>query len=253
MNTILKNILSVVALTASLNLYARASFNYANWHTQKEELTKLYLVAEEQKERVLLLLNDSALDLRKVSLDEVNSTIKYLEKEQQVLEQYDSSIPVQAREEIDKAQLLVIELMRQLKETRRLYRERVETLYATAKKIALPIGIGLSVTGGLLVTNLLHITNLDFSTTLLSGLLTGGVVGVIVYQDEVKRGLGKAMEKMGDMVGIPLDGKTVRSALKITATVAGTAAAGAVLYIKRDALKRLLGLKRKGTPLSRFK
>ena len=207
-------------------------------------------MAEKQKERVLTLLNDSALDLRKVSLDEVNSTISCLEKEQQVLEQYDRNVP--AREEIDKANLLVIELVRQLKNTRRLYRDRVESLYKTAKKIALPIGIGLSVTGGLLITNLLHITNLDFSTTLLSGLLTGGVVGCIVYKDEVKRGVGKAMEKMGDMVGVPLDSNIVKSALKISAAVAGTAAAGAVLYIKRDTLKKLLGLK-KGKQLSQIK
>lgn len=252
----MKNILRALLCAASLAAFplvsfAQDTFNDAKWLTHKKTLAQLFTVAEEQQERVRALLNDGGLDLRKISLDEVTSTINCLDREYRLLELHgaDANLSEVSRTEIaDSFKPLIIEEIRQLNIVSGLYRDRVDTLYKTAKKIALPIGVGLSVTGGLLITNMLHITNLDFSTTLLSGILTGGVVGCIVYKDEVKRGVGKAMERVGDMVGIPLDTTTVKNVLKISGAVAGTAVAGAVLYIKRDALKRLLGLKR-GKPL----
>ena len=219
---------------------ASTTFNLADLHAEKHKLAELFTTAEEQKERASALLKDPKVDVKKINFDEVSATISTLEKEYQKLEKMGPHVPV--REELDDRYMpLIIEMVRQLKNVRREYRERLDIVYATAKKLALPVGVGISVFGGLMIANILGATNTTFTSALLSGILAGGVVGFIVYKDDVLRGMGSAVGKLGDLVGIPLDGRTIKTTLKISGAVAVTALTGAVLYIKRDALKRLVG------------
>lgn len=253
MKKIISGTLLVFGLVSCTILYAEPqSFDATEaleWPARKHTIVRLYAVAEQQLSILSGLLADAKTDVRSFSIDEINTTISCLEKELQVLQRYGKQVVM--REELDDEYLpLTIEVIRRLKNARRQYNERLSQVQGIMRRLALPVGTGFAVTGGLIVLDMLHMVNVNWKTAVLSGVLTGTAVGVIVCRSEVMQGVGAFFEKTGGMVAIPLSAEFLKTTLKVSGAIAATAAAGAILYLKRGAFARLLGLQRRGKALS---
>lgn len=202
----------------------------------KTELVSLFHLADQQSEWMKALLEKKNVDLSDLSLDQIKNTIQKLSTYKEKLLSYRQTSESWGQTEQGYL-MLVQELIRQLTNARISFEKRVSTS-KSVKKIAVPVGAAVAVTGGLILLDLFTPLDIDLSTAVLCGMATGAAVGLVTYKGDVIKGLQALRESVKSV----WRGSTWRSTGKVAMSVAGAAAAGAMLWNKREAIAGTLGL-----------
>lgn len=201
----------------------------------KSELVPLFHQADQQSEWMKALLDKKNVDLSELSLDQIKKTIGQLSTYKEKLMEYQQKSESWGQTE-QRYLMLVQELIRQLTNARIAFEKRV-SVGKSVKKVAIPVGAAVAVTGGLILLDLFTPLDIDLSTAVLCGVATGAAVGLVTYKGDVIKGL----EALRESVKSVWRGSTWRFAGKAALSVAGAAAAGVMLWNKRDAIAGTLG------------
>ena len=130
----------------------------------KSELIHLLRRADQQRDWMNELIDKKEVDLSQLSLSQIKETVKKLEVyKERLMQAKDSGTYFGADEK--RYLLLVQELIRQLTNAHLSYEKRMKTSYSV-KKIAVPVGAAVAVTGGLLLlgTFVPDIVDVDITT-----------------------------------------------------------------------------------------
>ena len=232
-----------IALCLNLCIITTSLLPYAgNEHFDvfKRELIETLRIADQQRDILCALLDNKEVDLKQLSLDDLNQTVTKLEgyREQMMAQE-------QAEGSLGSSEghclRLTQELIRQLTNARIAYQQRIQS-NASMKKIAVSAGAAVAVFGGLMLLNFLTPLDVSVTTALLCGLATGCVVGAITHMDELMRGV----RTVSTLVQGALPHNSTNIALKTVATIGVTAATIGLAWWKRDLLFRFLPRRHKG-------
>lgn len=225
------------ALCFSLCLVSSSLMPYAgqeHFGVYKRDLIEALRTADQQRDILCALLEHKEVDLKQLSLDDLNQTVTKLEGyRERILAQEQAEGSLGAQE--THCLRLTQELIRQLTNARLSYQQRIQS-NASMKKIAVSAGAAVAVFGGLMLLNFLTPLDVSVTTALLCGLATGCVVGAITHMDELMRGV----RSVSNVVQGSLPQNSTSLALKTVATIGVTAATIGLAWWKRDLLFRFL-------------
>lgn len=229
---IIQTLLRAVAIAAvvSAPLIARTPYQHA-------ELVDDLRRADQEREWVHSLLENSSVDAHSFSIGQIKATLSKLESHQEALMQAQDSGRAFGEQE-RRYLLLVQELTRQLTNARIAYEDRIKTS-DSVKRVAIPLGVGAAVAGGLLVVNMIADIGLDVSTALLSGAAAGAAAGVITYRGEVSQAASDLKDMVADVFH---DRQSLKDVGTVAASVAGAAALSGLFWHQRDTVLGLFGL-----------
>jgi len=231
----------IIALGTCLMLHGEAATEH--FYAYKKELVETMRKADQQNEGLQALLNNKAVDLKELSIDQVTETIKKLEQYiERLIAQKQRYLKLGEQEA--RCLILAQELVRQLTNARIAYTQRVKTA-ETIKKVSISAGAAIAVFGGLMLLNTLTPLDITVSTALLCGVATGVAVGVITQYGALRDSVKSLADTMQQGAQNPLTIGT-----KAAVAVGAVALVSGLVWARRDLiLDRLPSRKRGGTSL----
>ena len=213
---------------------------YTPLYDTKISIARLLQVSHKQQELMRGLIEKAGDDLKKLSFEEIDETLTCLTQTRAELGQ----CPEMHMDyhDVQKLISLVNESARRLEKLKCEAKAIIAQERSSLKKIIIPVGAGMAVTGGLLVLDLLTDFDISITGAVLCGVGTGVTVGVIMHKDEVAKLLLATGKKAGELTKTILSPQALRTALKAGAAVTGVAVVGGALYTQRHKIKRLFGL-----------
>jgi hypothetical protein len=223
----------------------------ATIHTEKQISFKKELVdtlrrADLQREWLAALCENKEVDLKELSLDQLNETVSQLNMYQERLRAYEQKHGKLSDQE-HRCLELTQELARQLTNARLAYEAKVNTT-REVKKIAISVGTAAAVFGGLMLLNVLTPLEINWGTALLCGVATGCVVGAITHYDSLLQQVksASALVQEGAASGL----SSVNIGVKTIAAVGAVAAVSGIAWWQKDAIMETLHLRKPQCSLS---
>jgi hypothetical protein len=204
----------------------------------KTELVETLRRADLQREWLNALCENKEVDLKELSLDQLNETLTKLNMYQERLraqEQKQGKLGEQERRCLELTQ----ELARQLTNARLAYESKVNTT-REVKKIAISAGAAVAVFGGLMLLNVLTPLDISWGTALLCGVATGCVVGAITHYDSLLQQVRSASSLVHDSAL----SSSMHLGVKTLAAIGAVAAISGIAWWQKDAIMESLNLKR---------
>ncbi|MEI7580551.1 MAG: hypothetical protein WCJ17_02005 [bacterium] len=239
MKKTIKNLVLIASVFSGwLSATAPFESNQEKQSAFKAGLVETLRRADLQREWLNALCENKEVDLKELSLDQLNETLSKLTMYQERLraqEQKQGALSTQERQCLELNQ----ELARQLTNARLAYESKVNTT-REVKKIAISAGAAVAVFGGLMLLNVLTPLDISWNTALLCGVATGCVVGVITHYDS----LLQQVRSVSSLVEESSFSNSMHLGVKTLAAIGAVAALSGIAWWQKDAIMESLHLKK---------